>query len=84
MHEYLMTDRTWLRGPVNWDSVASLHGTGEQVTISACLHSPSTDARLSEDLALAGELRITATPTFVGKNAIHSGALTQSTLTALR
>jgi protein-disulfide isomerase len=67
----------------NWGREARIAGVPDTAAFIVCLRSPTTSERLARHLALADSLRVTGTPTFVARAAIHHGVIDTFRLRAL-
>jgi len=50
-------------------------GVARPETVLRCARSPAADERIRDDLRLAAELGLRATPTFRARGAVHEGTL---------
>ena len=72
VHEMLMADEEWIAAP-NWRELAIAVGANAGA-FTACMSSDATRDRLLRDAALAGELGVVGTPTFVTRQGLFAGA----------
>lgn len=83
MHDYLMTNESWMAGEVDWEPIAVAAGVPVGTSFARCLDSAATAGRLARDSALAVRWRVTATPTFVSEHARIVGAASETDLEKL-
>jgi hypothetical protein len=71
------TGHVWLTNWDNWRGKENFHSNFSAAvghpSLDYCIKSAATDAMLQEDIALAGRLKLTGTPTFVSPNGMHRG-----------
>lgn len=79
IHDRLFTDRGWEETQA-WTTLAFAAGVSDTTSFKECLNSPGTTQRLADDAALAGRLRVQATPTFVGPAGTFVGAPTAESI----
>lgn len=77
MNERLFGTDTWLKDS-DWNREARAAGVKDLDAFTACLQSKETTARLEVDHALANDLGIQGTPTFVYRGGIYVGMLSDT------
>jgi protein-disulfide isomerase len=82
MNEQLFNTDTWLKDS-DWNREARAAGVKDIDAFSACLQSKETTARLELDHAMANDLGIQATPTFVYRGGLYQGLLSDTTFARL-
>lgn len=82
MHERLFTTTAWI-ADTNWVREALASGVTDTAAFTACMTDPSAQARLDSDVALARELGIKGTPSFVSAHEYYEGVLPESTAVRL-
>ncbi|MDB4873928.1 MAG: thioredoxin domain protein [Gemmatimonadetes bacterium] len=82
MHHQLFADNTWEKD-TNWVREATAAGVPDIPAFEACRHSEKTTARLNADMKLAEGLGIKGTPTYVARNGLRQGILTDDMLRLL-
>lgn len=83
MHAYLMTSSGWERD-TNWMAIAARVGVPDTLAFRKCLHSDRITQRLARTEALAVQLGVTGTPTFVSSKGRIPGATSAADLETLR
>ncbi len=78
MHERLFTTTTWI-ADTNWVREALASGVTDTATFTACMRGRSAQERLESDVALARDLGIKGTPTFISPHEYYEGVLPEST-----
>lgn len=81
MHAELFRVDDWQQEP-DWVALGIAAGL-EVEHFRACLRSERAQQRLEDDLALAAELGVTGTPTFVTRGRLHAGYLNEDDLRQL-
>lgn len=83
MHDRLFETEAWMTD-ANWRREASAAGVPDLVAFSNCLSSTEATARIRTDAALARDLGISGTPSFVHREGVVAGSLADSTIRGLR
>lgn len=79
MHDRLFQTTQW-HDTSDWLREAVAATIVDTATFNTCLQSASTTMRLQQDLDLARQLGVAATPTFVGPGGVHIGIPTKADL----
>ena len=82
MNHLLMSTSDWM-DDTGWGRLAREAGVPDLKLFERCLESPSTEQELTSQVALARNLGVRATPTFVSYGGIHSGVATLEELIRL-
>lgn len=75
MNRYLNTNDSWMAADVKWDNVAAAGGVSDVDAFRQCLDSDRPLERLNHDRAIAEEIGVAGTPTFVSPHGIRRGAM---------
>ncbi len=82
VHEYLMTDTTWMVS-ANWKGLASRLESVPEVEFMSCLDNPDIELELRAHEGAASQLGIRGTPTFIAETGILKGAVSPEDLMEL-
>jgi protein-disulfide isomerase len=83
LNAFLYDTSEWREAGADWIQVAAQLGLSEPGAFITCLDSDATTARLAEDLRLARLLNVRSTPTFVSRNGVNRGLMTQKELLSI-
>ena len=72
-HNTLISDRVWL-DTRDWIGFGTSLGVGDSESFASCLGGEAAQHRLARDRALADNLMVLGTPTFVSAEGLHPGA----------
>lgn len=82
MHNRLFTTTAWI-ADTNWTREALAVGITDTATFSSCLRGAPAEARLASDIALARELGVRGTPSFVTPRDYYEGVLPETAAVAM-
>lgn len=82
VNHLLLTTSEW-QVDTNWVRLVQAAGITDTISFTSCLASAATTGRLNADIALATQLGIDGTPTFVGPAKVHSGVISIEDLTSM-
>ena len=82
LHRQLMTDTAW-KSDGGGVRTAVAAGILDTLNFSNCLLSESTEQRLAQNEAIVQQLKVTGTPTFIGRNGVLRGLASTDQLLAL-
>jgi protein-disulfide isomerase len=82
LHDHFFETSDWV-SDTNWLAAARAAGVPDLTRFDDCMRSASTNGRIEKDRALAVRLRIRGTPTFVTKDRIIFGFVSDTALARL-
>ena len=82
MHDRLFSTVAW-QADTNWTREALAAGVPDTGEFAHCLTGSDARERLDSDRAMARELGIVATPTFIYRTGMYDGVIAESTLTRI-
>lgn len=82
MNHLLMSTRDWM-DDADWRRLAREAGVSDLTQFEECLDAPGTERELARHFAVAKDIGISGTPTFVSYGGIHSGMATLDELRQL-
>ncbi len=82
MNHLLMSTRDWM-DDADWRWLAGAAGVPDLKQFEDCLDEPGTEQELASHVAIARDIGVRATPTFVSSGGVHSGVATLGELVRL-
>ena len=82
MNHLLMTTRDWM-DDADWTRLAGAAGVPNLKQLEECIDEAGTEHELARHVAVANDIGVRATPTFVSSGGVHSGVATLEELVQL-